>query len=757
MPDDSFDQRYIPKEHRFVGTTPIKQDGTDKVTGRAVFGADTHLPGMLVGKVLRSPHAHAEIISIDTSKAETVKGVKAVCTSADFPDIGNGMFADISTNCMARGKALYDGHAVAAVAATSEAAAKEALKLIDVEYKVLPHVIDAKEAAAKDAPILHPGRRPKGMEIDYDTNITERGEWKMGDVEAGFAEADFIVEDEYVTQPMHQGYIEPQACVANYTEDGQAELWTCTQSPWVFRLRMSEILKMEVSRIKVTPSELGGAFGGKTSFYADPLAVVLSRKAQRPVKIVLTRGEVLRSTGPVSGIHTRVKIGMTKDGKFTAAEGEVYMQSGAFAGAGLVNALTGMLCRYSTPNVHTFGFEVASNRPKVNAFRAPNVPQTCFAVEGVIDTLSKQSGIDPLDLRLKNAAAEGFKNLHGETFGPIGFVDVIEAAKKHPQYSAPLGPNQGRGVAAGFWFNRGGETTASVNLSSDGTVNVMLGTPDVAGSRISMSLMVAEELGIDPGRVRTRLADTSALGYNHSSAGSRVTFSSGLAVIECTRKCIATVCKRAADTWGIDADSVAYEDGVVRPAGANAGDFEPLTLADICGKAASQGGAIAGHAEIVAKGAGPGFAIHICDIDVDPQTGFTKILRYAVIEDCGKAIHPHQVEGQYQGAAVQGIGWALNEEYIYNDKGVMENPSFLDYRMPVASDLPMIDAVIIEVPNPNHPYGVRGVGEVPLTPTMAAVGNAIGNAIGVRPKSLPMSPPKLLKLMEENELPVAAE
>ncbi|MDA0655335.1 MAG: molybdopterin-dependent oxidoreductase, partial [Proteobacteria bacterium] len=218
MPDDSFDQRYTPKELRFVGTTPIKQDGTDKVTGRAVFGADTHLPGMLIGKTLRSPHAHAKIVSIDTTKAEALKGVKAVCTSADFPDIGSGMFADISATCMARSKALFDGHAVAAVAATSEAIAKQALKLIDVTYEVLPHVIDAKEAAAEGAPILHPGRRPKGMEIDHDTNIVERGEWKMGDMEAGFAEADFIVEEEFVTQPMHQGYIEPQACVASYTE-----------------------------------------------------------------------------------------------------------------------------------------------------------------------------------------------------------------------------------------------------------------------------------------------------------------------------------------------------------------------------------------------------------------------------------------------------------------------------------------------------------------------------------------------------------
>ena len=749
------DLRFDPdRKLKVVGTTPIKPDGVDKVTGRAKFGADTHLPGMLVGKVLRSPHAHAIIKSIDTSSAEALAGVKAVVTRDDFPELPPGEFRDISSNCMAREKAFYDGHAVAAVAATSERIAKKALKLIEVDYQVLPHVIDVMDAIKPDAPILFEDMVTKGMDPapDGPTNILQRKEFTMGDVDAGFAEADIIVEREFDTKPMHQGYIEPQACVANFTEDGQTELWCCTQGHFVFRTRLAAVLKMDISRIRVTQSELGGGFGGKTMFYAEPVAILLSRKANRPVKITLTRNEVLRATGPVAGTHSRIKMGMTKDGRFTAAEAELYFQTGPFTGSAFANAPQAMFTRYDLQNIRAVGYEVVSNRPKVNAFRAPCVPQVVFGVEGVIHELARKIGMDPIDLRLKNAATEGYKTIYGATFGPIGYVETLEAAKAHPHYTAPLGPDQGRGIATGFWFNRGGETTASLNITPDGTVTLLLGNPDVAGSRVSICMMAAEELGIPVDKVRPIIGDTSTLGFNRVTAGSRVTFSAGMAIVLSARKAIKTLCQRAAMMWDVPEDGVVFEDGHVRPASSNVGDFEPLSIADIAKKATETGGPIAGHAEIVAEGAGPGFGCHIVDVEVDKETGAVKILRYTVVEDAGKAIHPHQVEGQYQGGAVQGIGWALNEEYIYDKDGRMENAGFLDYRIPVASDVPMIDTVIVEVPNPLHPYGLRGVGEVPLVPTMAAIANAIDDAIGIRPRSLPMSPPKVLKLIEEAEM-----
>ena len=739
------------KKLKIVGTSPVKHDGIDKVTGRAKFGADLYLPGMLVGKILRSPHPHARIKSIDISAAEKLPGVKAVVTRADFPEIKAGTpDGDMTRNAMAREKALYDGHPVAAVAATSESIAKAALKLIKVDYEILPHVIDPVEAMKPTAPILHEHVRTKGVKgADQPTNVIERLDLAMGDADAGFKEADVIVEHEYDTKPMHQGYIEPQGCVATCTEDGQIELWCCTQAPWVFRDRLSNILKIEAAKIRVQQSEMGGGFGGKTGFYGEPVAIQLARKAKRPVKIALTRNEVFRATGPVSGTKSRIKMGAKKDGTITAAEAELAFQTGAFTGSMFINAPQAMFTRYNLKNVKTVSYEVVSNRPKVNSFRAPCVPQVVFGVEGVIDELARKIGMDPIDFRLKNAATEGYKTIYGETFGPIGFVETLKAAKACDHYTSPVPPGQGRGVAAGFWFNRGGETTGTLNIAIDGSVTLILGTSDVAGSRISISMMAAEELGIPVDKVRAIMADTHSLGFNRVTAGSRTTFSTGMVIVDSARKAIAELCKRAAGLWGVPDDAVTFEDGYCKPAGANVGTFEPLSIAQIAAKTMATHGAIAGHSEMNVTGAGPGFGLHIVDVEVDQETGRADIKRYTVVEDAGKAIHPLQVEGQYQGGAVQGIGWALNEEYYYGEDGRLQNPSFLDYRMPVASDVPMIGTEIVEVPNPRHPYGLRGVGEVPVVPTMAAIANAIGQCIGVRPSSLPMSPPKLLKLIEE--------
>ena len=740
---------------KIVGTSPVKHDGPDKVTGRAKFGADLMLPGMLFGKVLRSPHPHAVLKSIDTSKAEALPGVRAVVTRDDFPDLPAGSPAgDLTRNCMAREKVLYDGHPVAAVAATSESIAKQALKLIDATYEILPHVIDPVEAMRPDAPILHPHLRTKGVKgaENKQTNVVERLDLAIGDVEKGFAEADFVVEREFDSRPMHQSYIEPQGCVASCSDDGQIDLWCCTQGTHVFRDRLADILKMESAKIRVTQSEMGGGFGGKTGFYAEPLAVVLSRKTRRPVKIVLTRNEVFRSTGPVSGTRSRIKMGATKDGRITAAEAELVFQTGAFTGSMYYNAPQAMFTRYALKNIKTVSYEVVSNRPKVNAFRAPCVPQIVFGVEGIVDELARKIGMDPIDFRLKNAMKQGDTTVYGQTFGPIGFVETLQAAKACDHYKSPVPKGQGRGIAAGFWFNRGGDTTASLTVTPDGSVTIMLGTSDVAGSRVSISMMAAEELGIPLDKVRANLADTSVMGNNRVTAGSRTTFSSGMVVVDSARKVIKELCRRAAMIWNVPEDGIVFEDGYCRPASSNVGVFEPLSIAQIAAKTSASHGAIAGHSEMNVTGEGPGFGLHIVDVEVDRQTGRVDVKRYTVVEDAGKAIHPLQVEGQYQGGAVQGVGWALNEEYVYGEDGRLQNPSFLDYRVPVASDVPMIDTVIVEVPNPNHPYGLRGVGEVPVVPTLGAIGNAIGNAIGIRPQSLPMSPPKLLELIEQAEM-----
>ena len=753
--------KYEDKDLKVVGTRPIRPDGVDKVTGRARYGADINLPGQLYGRVLRSPHAHARVLAIRTEKAEALKGVKAVVTRDDFPEMPVEFaaagelivnFRDVTRNMMAREKVFYDGHPVAAVAATSEAIARRAVKLIEVDYEVLPHVIDPVEAMAEDAPLLHEEQMTEGVDPapEKPSNLAKVFNFAKGDVEKGFAEADLVIEREFNTKAVHQGYIEPQASIASYTEDGQVEVYTATQGHFVIRAQCAKLLQMDISKIRVIPTELGGGFGGKNNVYLEPPAIVLSKKSNRPVKMTMSREDVFRSTGPTSGAHTRIKIGCRKDGRITAAEAQLDFQAGAFAGSSVPMASMCTFTRYDLENVRVTGNDITVNRPKVAAYRAPGAPISIFGVESILDEMSIELGIDPIELRLRNAAKEGTQTYYGPTFGPIGYEATLKRAVEHPHLKEPLGPDQGRGIATGFWFNIGKETTSTLNVNEDGTITVILGTIDVAGgSRAAMAMMVAEELGIDVDKVRPQIGDTQALGFNFVTAGSRGTFASGMAVTVAARKAIDVMRERAARTWDVPVDGVVWEDGHARPASSNVGEFEPLSIADIARRSGMTGGPIAGHAEITADGAGPGFGTHIVDVEVDRKTGLVKILRYTVIQDTGKAIHPAYVEGQFQGGAVQGIGWALNEEYIYDENGTLQNPGFLDYRVPVASDVPFIGTEIVEVPNPNHPYGVRGIGEVPIIPPIAAISNAIHDAIGIRLREQPMSPPKVLKAIGE--------
>ena len=747
------------RDLKWVGKRPIRPDGVDKVTGRARFGADFDMPGQLVGRVLRSPHAHANIRAIDVSAAEAVPGVKAIVTRDDFPDmpaepvaVGEMAinFSDLVRNVLAREKVLYDGHAVAAVAATSVSVAKRALKLIKVDYEPLPHVLNVEAAMRPDAPLLHDTLFTEGVDppADKPSNIAKRLDFKLGDAAAGFAQADIVLERTFKTEPIHQGYIEPHACVASVSEDGQGELWCSTQGHFVVRALCAPMLKMDLSKLRVTASEIGGGFGGKTTIYLEPLALALSRKAGHPVKMVMTRDEVFRATGPTSGATVRVKIGATNDGRITAGEAEMSYLAGAFPGSPVGPGCMCAFAPYDLENVLVVGFDVVVNLPKVAAYRAPGAPISEYAVESVIDEIAEKLGMDPIDFRMKNAAKQGTHAAYGPRFGPIGFVDTLKAIEESAHYKAPLGPNQGRGVGSGFWFNIGGETCVSLNISEDGTVTLMAGTPDIGGSRATLAQMAAEELGIDYDKVRPIIGDTSSLGYTFLTGGSRATFSSGMATVQAAQDVVKELCARAAKIWDIPERAVEWEDGHARPAGDNAGKFDPLSLADIAATAGKTGGTIVGYASINAQGAGPGFGTHLVDVEVDKETGFTTVLRYTVAQDVGKAIHPSYVEGQFQGGAVQGIGWALNEEYIYGDNGLMQNPGFLDYRMPVASDVPMVDTIIVEVPNPNHPYGVRGVGETPIVPPLGAIANAVSHAIGVRMEALPMSPPKILAALE---------
>jgi CO/xanthine dehydrogenase Mo-binding subunit len=446
-----------------------------------------------------------------------------------------------------------------------------------------------------------------------------------------------------------------------------------------------------------------------------------------------------------------VKIGATRDGRITAASATLRYQDGPFPGPwGMLGAMTAYAC-YDLPNVKTVAYDVLVNRPKVAAYRAPSAPMAAFAVESTMDLVASAIGMDPVDFRIRNAAKEGTRASYGPKYGPIGIGPTLQAVKNHPQLKEKLGPNQGRGMACGFWFNFGGQTCTDLNIGVDGTVNLTIGTVDVGGARASMSLIAAEELGIPYEKVKCNVADTASLGHNDTTEGSRGTFSSGMATIFAARQAIGVLKERAAMMWEIPVEEVEWKEGAAHAVGVEHSNLAPLTLAEIARKSPQTGGPIAGHNEVVADGAGVSFASHICDVEVDPETGGTRVLRYAVIQDAGKAIHPDYVEGQFQGGAAQGIGWALNEEYVYGEDGLLKNPSFLDYRIPVCSDLPYIDTQILEIPNPNHPYGIRGVGETSIVPPLAAIANAVSNAVGVRLTHIPMSPPRVLKAIKEKQ------
>ena len=755
------------QEFNVVGTRPIRHDGNDKVTGRARYSADITLPRLLHGKILRSPHAHARIKSIDASRALALPGVEAVVTAADFSqprgriaDLGEGAMANpkwISNNCLASEKALYKGHAVAAIAATSLHLAEHAISLIDVDYEVLQGVTDVLEAMKDDAPVLHErlanlenaNIRPGGLRDDDDTekatNISNHFFFELGDTDQGFKDADIVVEREFRTATVHQGYIEPHSATAMWGEDGKLTIWCSSQGHFQIRDLTGLVLGVPVSQIKVIPMEIGGGFGGKTVIYLEPVAAVLSKKTGRPVKVSMGRAEVFEATGPTSGSYIRVKIGANKEGMITAADITMMYEAGGFPGSPINQACQCVMTPYNIANGRIEGYDVVVNKPKAAAYRAPGVPAAAFAAESVIDVICEKLGMDPLEFRTKNASKEGSRRIPGPVLQKVGYLETLAAAMDTEHYKTPLeGPNRGRGVAAGFWFNGTGPACATASVNADGTVSLIEGSPDIGGSRASMAMQVAEVLGLPAEDVHPTIGDTDSVGYTSLSAGSGATFKSGWACYEAATDIKQQLIQRAARIWDVSPDDVEYTDGVA----SHKSDSElKLTFKQLAGRLIGTGGPVVGRGNVNPAGVGNSFAVHIVDVEVDPETGKVAVLRYTALQDVGKAIHPSYVEGQIQGGVVQGIGWALNEEYVYNKSGVMDNSSFLDYRMPTSLDLPMIDTVIVEIANPGHPFGLRGVGEVCIVPPMGAMANAIYNAIGVRMDVLPMSPGNVLEAL----------
>ena len=742
-------------EFNVVGTRPIRHDGADKVTGRALYGVDFHASGTLIGMILRSPYAHARIRSIDTSRAEALPGVRAVVTAKDLPkgaadetaDLGLGpvRVRDMRDNVLANDKVLYKGQAVAGLTADSPSAAEEALGLIEVEYEELPAVLTAPEAIADGAPVLiddlavlDPFRADREP-----PNVASRTVHQLGDVKKGFELADVIVEREFDTATVHQGYIEPHCVTALWNADGRITLWTSTQAAFYVQESVSAVLAVPVSRIKVVPMEIGGGFGGKFPVYGEPVAAMLSQATGHPVKIAMTRSEVFEGTGPSSGSYVRIKIGATRDGRITAAEAYLAFEAGAYPGSPVPYAAAAILWSYDVPNLAIEGLDVVVNKPKTGFYRAPGTPNASFASESVIDELAEKLGIDPVEFRLRNAAKERTRRPDGPAHGRLGIVETLEAMRDHPHYNAPLdGPNRGRGVSLGLHYHSGFASNCTLGVNADGTVSLVEGSTDIGGTRTAIAMQAAEVLGIAAEDVQPTVADTDSIGYTFGTGGSRTAFATGWAAYEAAQDVKRQLIERAARIWDADPDSISMERGVFQSR------HDPelrMSFKELAGALNDTGGPVVGNGTVNPAGVSGSAIGNIVDVEADPETGKVEILRYTVVQDAGKAIHPSYVEGQMQGGTVQGIGWALNEEYAYDDDGRMRNSSFLDYRMPISMDLPMIDTVIVEVPNPGHPYGARGLGEASIITPPGALANAIYNALGVRLRRLPMNPVEVMR------------
>jgi len=746
--------------HKVLGTRPIRHDGVDKVTGRAVYAADVDLPGLLHGKILRSPHAHARIRSIDTSRAERLDGVRAVVTGRDLPDPGDrtaflGELGQVplkymSFNVLAGSKALYHGHAVAAVAATTPEIAEEALALIDVDYEVLPPVIDVVRAWKGEAALVHEDlyTDEMGSKSAAPSNVASHQRFEKGDIDAGFRAAEVVLEREYRCATVHQGYIEPHASTAQWNADGQLTIWTSTQGAFPARTSVHQILDVPISRVKVIPTEIGGGFGGKIPVYCEPVAALLARKARRPVKVVMNRADVFTGTGPTSGSWVKLRMGATRDGRITAAEATLVYEAGGFPGSIVACGGICIFAPYDIPNTRIDMYDVVVNKPKTAAYRAPGAPNAEFATETLVDELSEQLKIDPLEMRLRNAAREGTLQSHGVPHPKIGYAETVEAALRSEHYRSELsGPNRGRGVASGYWLNVGLTSSAVARVNADGTVSLVEGSTDIGGTRTSVAMQLAEVLEIAAEDVLPTVGDTESVGFTEVTGGSRVTFATGWAAYEAGQALRRQLAEQAAKLWKVPAETVEYSGAVVSARGDAS---KRMTLRELAAALNKKGIEVAARVTVTPKGVGGAFATHIADVEVDPETGKVTVLRYTAVQDAGRAIHPSYVEGQMQGGVAQGIGWALNEEYVYDDDGRMLNASFLDYRMPTSLDLPMIETIIVEVPNPGHPFGVRGVGEVPIVPPPAALSNALYRAVGVRLRELPMSPPKVTAAIQSH-------
>lgn len=738
-------------KYSVVGKRVPRIDALSKVTGAAIYSGDVVLPGMLHGRVLRSPHAHAIIRRLDITKAQAVDGVMAVITAADVPGykIRNPLLLAEMAH-LPQDKVVYAAQPVAVVAATSVEIAEKALGLIDVEYEELTPVLDVLESMKPETPPIYPDlytnfiARPPSDKDSKPSNIAYHMSISRGDLEAGFREADLVLENTFRTQTVHHGYLEPFAAVASVDTGGKVTIWTQSQGVFSARQMIAEFLGLPLSRVKLVPVEIGGAFGGKSYLPLAPLCGLLAMKTGRPVRMEMSRDEVLRDGRPAPGCVATIKMGVTKKGRITAASARFIYDAGGFPEMSHAMFVRGnVLSQYKISNVKIEAFDVLTNTVPVTYYRAPSTPQSHFAVESQMDLMARALGMDPLQFRIQNVAAEGDTTPSGEVLPRVGFKETLEKMAEYLKQKGEIqGKNRGRGVACGFWHGAAGSFGAYVHVNTDGSITLVIGVTDVSGSRTSIAQIVAEEFGVPMESVTVVVGDTDTAPWASPSVGSMTVYSLSHAVHRACQDAMDQLKRLAMVRLGVEASQIEFADGMAKVKG-NAEKSISLAALGRSSLGFRGEGPIVGRGSIGGLPAAPSVAVHAVDIEVDKETGKVRVLSYVVAQDVGLAINPMSIEGQIQGAVTQGIGWALMEGYVF-DRGKVQNTTFLDYRMPTATDVPMIDTLLVEVGSSTGIYGLRHVGEPPMVGTLAALANAVHSATGVRMKSLPMTPEAIL-------------
>ncbi|MDE3074896.1 MAG: xanthine dehydrogenase family protein molybdopterin-binding subunit [Chloroflexota bacterium] len=762
-------------EYAVLGKNVPRPGGVERVTGAGIYGVDLVLRDALCGGVLRSAHAHARIISIDTSEAEALQGVHAVITAADAPDVkyvyGK---ATADRHILARDKVRYLGDPVAAVAAETRRIVKQALKAIKVAYEPLPVLTDAEEAIKPTAPAIHnetppPNNLPSGAEVH---NVCAYSAVHIGDPDQAMAAADLVVEETYETKVIHPQYLEPRIAAARPEADGRLTIWANTQAPFNVRADVARVLNLPLTKVRALATDIGGAFGGKglgitTAAGLEAICALLAMKAGRPVMFVLDKGEETVSTTVRGGTKTWIQTGVKRDGTILARKARLIFDAGAYSGFGPLagSVATRMLAGwYRTPNVHVDGYAVYTNKQVCGPVRGPGGPQSTFAVESHMDSIAAKLQMDPLAFRLKNAPAAGESIAGVPKLRDVSLTETMRlAAEKIGWGKATLGKNQGIGFATGFWLEGSGPRdvvvpggAAIIKINEDGSATVNIGKVDFGtAARLGIPLIVAEELGLAVEDVTVLNVDTDTSPWDGGTVGSRSLLVSGnaarLAAID-ARKQLFGIAARQLEA---STEDLEVRNREIRVKGTPA---RSVPLAAVAAAAHLEMGGVIGKGgfdskaageEERAKGNSPPFATHAAIVEVDPAMGKIEILKYVAVHDVGFIIHPQAVEGQIEGAAAMGLGQALCEQVIVDAQGRTVNPTFVDYLMPTVNFLPRIEPFFIHGYAGEGPYGAKGAGEIACYPPLPCIANAVYDATGVRIRTLPLSPENVLRAMRE--------